>query len=277
MNIITIDGNHDFIIIVPTKNIKSKLAEDFITKIKSISYFNPMIIMIESSGNEFHFSKNMNLGIKHALKYSPRYIALSNDDVRPLEEDWDYNLIRKIVENKLAYISPLFIDNGGNKVGPNINMPSYSMILLFTTFYQFIPFFTFPFIRKVSTILSNKEDKIPKERTFSGIINSQPFSIFDANILKFVRGFDEEFINGCEDFELTLRIYSLGLTVGYDTTVKFLNLLSATKGKGGFSILDRRDRTHIQQIENWKTLIRKYKKHDYKRYIKFRNNIIMFS
>ncbi|MGC8673483.1 MAG: hypothetical protein ACP5TO_08330, partial [Thermoplasmata archaeon] len=96
MNIIEIEGDHDFIVIVPTKNIQSELAQNFIREIRTKFYFNPMIIIIESTGSEFHFSKNMNIGIKHAMKYNPKYIALSNDDVYPIEKGGDYILIRKI-------------------------------------------------------------------------------------------------------------------------------------------------------------------------------------
>jgi hypothetical protein len=50
MNIVEIKGNNEIIIITPTKDIKSKLAVDFINIIKSKSYYNPRIVLIESSG-----------------------------------------------------------------------------------------------------------------------------------------------------------------------------------------------------------------------------------
>ena len=258
--------------------MKSKLAEDFINTIKSTLYYNPRLVVIESSGSEFHFSRNMNIGINLALKYKPKYIALSNDDVRPLEMYWDYKLINRIVENELAYVSPLFVNSNGadqkNK-GPNINMPPYWAILLTTTFYRLIPQFTFPLISKINSFLSNKVNKTHNSSTFPGIINTQPFSIFNSNILKTVKGFSEDFVNGCEDLELALRINSLRLNVGLDTGVKFLNISSATIGSGGFAILQKK--TDMQQVNNWKVLINKYRKSDYENAISSNDNKIVFT
>jgi GT2 family glycosyltransferase len=276
MNIVEIGGNNEIIIITPTRDIKSKLAVDFINTIKSKSYYNPRIVLIESSGIEFHFSRNMNMGINEALKYNPKYIALSNDDVRPMEMYWDYKLINRIVEKQLAYVSPLFINSNGEINGPLINMPPYLGVLFSTTFYPLIPQFTFPFIRKINSLLSNKKYNIHDSSMFPGIINTQPFSIFHSDILKKVKGFSEDFLNGCEDFELALRINLLGFKCGLDTTVKFLNLNSATIGPGGFSIFQYK-RSDMQQVNNWKTLIKKYRKSDYEKAILPKDNKIVFT
>lgn len=251
--------------IVPTKNIQSELAQNFIREIKSKSYFNPTIIIIESSGSEFHFSKNMNMGVKHAMKYNPKYIALSNDDVYPLGKDYDYILAKKIDEYHLAYISPIFVDREGNKKMPSIGMPNYYAILLFTKFYPIIPSFLFPLLQKINTLITDKNKKNVENKSY-GLINSQPFSIFDADILNHIGGFDEDFKNGCEDLELSMRVQSFGYKAGLDCSVECLDIGSATIGEGGFSILYRKGKAKKDQINNWKKLIRKYKKNEYEKY-----------
>jgi GT2 family glycosyltransferase len=276
MNILEISGDNDIIIITPTKHIKSKLAVDFINTIKSKSYYNPRIVVIESSGTEFHFSKNMNIGMNTALKYNPKYIAFSNDDVRPVEMHWDYKLISRIVEKQLAYVSPLFINSNGQINGPNITMPPYLEVLFFTSFYRLIPQFTFPLIRKINSLLSNGKNDIHDSSMFPGIVNTQPFSIFNSDILKIVKGFSEDFVNGCEDFELALRINLRGFKYGLDTKVKFLNFNSATIGSGGFTISQYK-RKDMQQVKNWKTLIKKYGKSDYEKAISSNDNKIVFT
>jgi len=260
MNIIEIEGDHEFIVVVPTKNIQSERAQNFISEIKSKSYFNPPIIMVESSGPEFHFSKNMNKGIKQAMKYNPKYIALSNDDVYPLEKGADYILIRRIIKYGLAYISPIFVDRAGRKKVPVIGMPNYYAILSLTTFYPLIPHFAFPLLQKINTFFVSNKNMRNRDDNLYGIINTQPFSIFDANILNHIGGFDEDFKNGCEDLELSMRIQSFGYKAGLDYSVEFLDIGSATIGEGGFSILYRKQKAKKEQVNNWRTLIRKYKK-----------------
>jgi GT2 family glycosyltransferase len=261
-----ISGNDDFIIIVPTRNLKNKIAIDFLDKIKSSSFFDPSVIVMESSGAEFHFSKVMNEGINLALKFKPKYIALSNDDVRPLGSNWDLNLISKLTDNKLGFICPSLVNDKGVEIGPIVNMPSYDKVLLFTKFYKIIPLITFQYIKKINHFVINhheNKDIIVNKGSPLGIINSQPFSIFDSTLLAEIKGFDENFKNGCEDFDLSLRIYSLNYKIGLDKTTRFLNLDSATIGKGGFSILYTKDKKKLKQVENWKFLIKKFGKHNY--------------
>lgn len=247
--------------------------------IKSTSYFNPSVIIIESSGMEFHFSKNMNKGIKYALEFDPKYIILSNDDVRPLETNWDFNLTKKLDENKLGYISPTLVNNRGNEVGPMIRLPSYNKVLLFTMFYSIIPRFAFPFIEKINNLSFDSEKKYRDNlnHMFYEIINSQPFSIFDSNLLNEIKGFDEHFENGCEDFDLSLRVYSRNFPIGLDQNTKFLDLGSATIGNGGFSILSNKTKkAEATQVKNWKTLIKKFGKMKYNSLVSENKNNIVF-
>ena len=69
---------------MPTRSVESELAKGFLKAIYETACLNPTIIMIESSDPEFHFSKVMNLGISEAFKMGSSVVALSNDDVRPL-------------------------------------------------------------------------------------------------------------------------------------------------------------------------------------------------
>ena len=57
MKVVVIDRNKDFAIVVPTRNIESKLAKGFLKAINETACLDPSIIMIESSGLEFLFQK----------------------------------------------------------------------------------------------------------------------------------------------------------------------------------------------------------------------------
>lgn len=279
MKIVTITRDNDFVIVVPTRSVESELAKGFLKAVEETSCLNPSIIMIESSGPEFHFSKVMNIGISEAFKMSPSAIALSNDDVRPLTKCWDRIMIEKVRKDNLAYISPIFVNDKGRIVGPIVVMPSYLKVELFTTFYGVIPSQLFPFIRwlhKVTT-RARVEYNSSSLNSFSGIVNTQPFSIFNSSSLKDIGGFDERFVNGVEDFDLALNTFSHGMKIGLDTSVKFLDIGSATIGKGGFSILYRPNKADKQKVENWRFLIKKYGRKKYNNYIEsFFSKVIVY-
>lgn len=67
------------IVVIPTANILS----DRVSRIIKLFSYLP-IIVVESSGQFFNFSKSMNRGIEIALEYEPEWILLSNDDIIPL-------------------------------------------------------------------------------------------------------------------------------------------------------------------------------------------------
>ncbi len=93
MRIVTLKGAVDLVVVVPTPDVERKLTQEFVELIRRTASSEPTIIAVESSGPEFHFSKSMNSGIKTAMSYGPSYIALSNDDVRPLAQSWDRILV----------------------------------------------------------------------------------------------------------------------------------------------------------------------------------------
>ena len=280
MKIVVIDRNKDFAIVVPTRSVESELAKGFLKAIDETACLSPSVIMIESSGPEFHFSKVMNLGISEAFKIGSSVIALSNDDVRPLNKCWDSVMIERIKKDGLAYISPILVNEQGKVTGPVIALPGYLKVLLFTTFYDVIPSWTFPLIRWINeiTIRADKSPKSSVSESFFGIVNTQPFSIFDSLALRELGGFDERFVNGVEDLDLALNAFSHGMKVGLDKSIKFLDMGSATIGKGGFSILYRSDKANRQRVENWKNLIRKYGRKRYNTYIRnFHSKIIVYT
>ena len=150
-------------------------------------------------------------------------------------------------------------------------------MLLFTTFYDVIPLRLFPLIRWLNKITIRARIQSNSLGLSPGIINTQPFSIFNAYALRELGGFDERFVNGVEDFDLALNTFSHGMNIGLDTTVKFLDIGSATIGKGGFSILYRSSKAEKQKVENWRYLIRKYGRKKYNTYIQsFNSKVIVY-
>jgi GT2 family glycosyltransferase len=262
MKIVTIEGDsHQLVVVVPTPDVNRQLTKEFFESMKRTATFKPTIVAVESSGPEFHFSKSMNAGIKTALGFGPKYIALSNDDVRPLTPEWDAKLTNTLEAHAdVAYVAPL-LWQGQAISGPIVLMPSYLSILLFTSLYNMIPTVAFSLIRTLRGLYLNlrlRGKSRGVELGTGALVNSQPFSIFKANVLKELSGFDEEFVNGCEDFDLSLRVLERGWKIALEVDVSFEDKGSATVGKGGFSILyGRVTKASKQSVNNWKLLIKK--------------------
>jgi len=138
-------------------------------------------------------------------------------------------------------------------------MPSYLSAYLFTSLYGLIPSAAFPLIRALRSFYLGRRAKAGTIQLGSGmLVNTQPFSVFKSDSLEELSGFDEKFVNGCEDLDLSLRVLEKGWKAVLDVDVAFEDIGSATVGKGGFTVLyDRRTKANVQQVNNWKLLIKK--------------------
>ena len=119
----------------------------------------------------------MNIGISEAFKIGTSVIALSNDDVRPLNKCWDIIMIERLEKDNLAYISPILVNEQGKVTGPIVVLPGYLKVLLFMTFYDVIPSWTFPLIRWINkfTMRAIKSPRSSLSNSFFGIVNTQLF------------------------------------------------------------------------------------------------------
>jgi len=259
LRVLTIEGDSRLVVVVPTPDANRQLTREFFESVTRTAESKPTIVAVESSGPEFHFSKSMNAGIRTALSFGPRYIALSNDDVRPLTAGWGARLTHDLeIHAGAAYAVPVLC-RGGAISGPLITMPSYLSVDLFTSLYGLIPSAAFPLIRALRSFYLGRRAKAGTIQLGPGmLVNTQPFSVFRSGSLEELSGFDEKFVNGCEDLDLSLRVLEKGWKAVLDVDVAFEDIGSATVGKGGFTVLyDRRTKANVQQVNNWKLLIKK--------------------
>jgi GT2 family glycosyltransferase len=263
LRVLTIEGDSRLVVVVPTPDVSRQLTREFLESVARTAESKPTIVAVESSGPEFHFSKSMNAGIRTALSFGPRYIALSNDDVRPLTAGWDARLTYDLEAHAgAAYAAPVLC-RGGAISGP-------LSVYLFTSLYGLIPSAAFPLIRALRSFYLGRRAKAGAIQLGPGIlVNAQPFSVFRSDSLEELSGFDEKFVNGCEDFDLSLRVLERGWKAVLDVDVAFEDIGSATVGKGGFAALyDRRTKANVQQVNNWKLLIKKRGRAKYKSLLK---------
>ena len=101
-----VHGRKDVIIVIPTADRFGKMAKDC-----EEIFRGQQIIFVESGGlgdKYFNYARNCNVGMRYALKYKPRWVVVSNDDVYKIE---NLNILRdKLKKLDGKKIDTVFID-----------------------------------------------------------------------------------------------------------------------------------------------------------------------
>ncbi len=83
-NIHEVEGDKDIIVVIPTADFNGKYAKECRENI-----FKGLHIIFVESGEipdpYFNGAHNVNIGIKKAMEYNPRWIVFSNDDVYKID------------------------------------------------------------------------------------------------------------------------------------------------------------------------------------------------
>ena len=265
MKIFRVEQSDKLYVVVPTPDYKNELTEKFISSI-SISKIHPTIIIVESSGREFNFSKSMNVGILEAQRDNPEYIMLSNNDVLPTQENWAEMLISSLNAYKFTgYVVPSLVNSKTLlRINPIIKMPNRLAITIFSHLYYMIPNKVLPLIAKTQDNLLNKNlnKKDDKDNLYENnypyhILNCQPISLFKTNTLERIGYFDEEFQSGGEDFDMSIRSLLLGIKPVLSKSTIFKDVQSGTLGEGWASALYTNKKNN-RAVNNWRHLINKY-------------------
>jgi hypothetical protein len=90
------------VVVVPTANLHGYLSNNI------VKVFDPLpMILVESSGDYFNYSYSLNSGIQEALKISPEWIVLSNDDLIKVDNAQIlFNQLRKPLDADYLVVRP---------------------------------------------------------------------------------------------------------------------------------------------------------------------------
>ncbi|ARM75588.1 glycosyltransferase family 2 protein [Acidianus manzaensis] len=80
MKFVEVEGDKEIVVVIPTANAFGEFA----SHVKKL-YKGLQIIFVESNGPLFNYARSVNAGIKEAIKYKPRWIVISNDDIIRIE------------------------------------------------------------------------------------------------------------------------------------------------------------------------------------------------
>ena len=240
MKIYEVEGDKDIVVVIPTANHEGELAKNCANNI----FKGQQIIFVESKGPFFNYARSCNYGLKHALKYNPKWIVLSNDDVISADSfNKLANELQKSNYNEVVYIANLERwgrlllvkrSNLFNRYEKFMGYKDYvSIIDKFNINYQMFTDNTYkkPIKSFIRTFIINFFNKRVLRSRFSGdfII----FSNFSINKIlnNYNKLFDERFINCCEDNDLFVRISMLKITIS--ALNYYIKLqVSGTLGKG---------------------------------------------
>ncbi|MHB8360880.1 MAG: hypothetical protein ACYDBI_09605 [Thermoplasmataceae archaeon] len=210
--IVDIDGDDDIVVVVPTIDSNSEMFVNLREKV----FPGLRIVAVESGKTPFFsYSRNVNKGISHALKYKPRFVIVSNDDMYRIDHI-------EILLNQLSNVpddeeNVIYTQTGNyNSYWVNIGKPTLlrNLFLLFNSKYT----------RTRIRIEEDHPDLLSLRYMVYGqnfpynimikpeceVRNVGSFSIYSQKFLQKSYGklLDETYINGMEDIDLSLRILS---------------------------------------------------------------------
>jgi len=201
---------NDIIVVILTMDVNGKLAKTCRDEI----FKGLHIIFVESgvSNYYFNYAHNCNAGIKKAMEYNPKWIVLSNDDMYKIDDV-------EILINELSKLDPekidcvftsesvyhsIFINIGQLRIYTSIlrriiRHKEWKIKEKIIKKYEIYLYFG-GFKNKFLTNLFYKK--------FVRFILTSSFGIFSGNFIKKIGNnpFDETYINGMEDIDLSLII-----------------------------------------------------------------------
>ena len=213
--IYTVKGDTDIVVVIPTADRHGEYAKNCEKEI----FKGQQIVFVESGGRDdpyFNYARNCNMGLRYALRYKPRWIVLSNDDMYKIDDISKLKTSLKHIENK---------KNDSVLIRPEPdNYHSIPVSLVRRTKISKL----YRSISKSRRIIERILDKfnvsysiIPRggsvklhilrliyEPSLLDFINIGDFSIFSYEFVERNKGklFDEIFISGWEDTSLSLKL-----------------------------------------------------------------------
>ncbi len=250
LKIYEFEGDKNIVIVIPTADHEGKYAKHCVDIFKG-----QQIIFVESSGPFFNYARSCNYGIEYALKYKPKWILLSNDDILEAEEltklkyelsKLDYNskiLVLasqdrwdRLQVHKLSKFYYLYNRLKGRSLYVNI-MDKFK-VDLFPTSSSSNEDLTSRRRQLVMNLLARRI----LETKFSG-----DFEVFSIETIRAIKNkfsyiFDPLFINSSEDTDLYIRFLILN--------IKILRLRYKVNSKEGGTLGTGEDRTFRDIIDN---------------------------
>jgi len=244
-NIHEVEGDKDIIIVIPTADFNGKYAREC----REITFRGLHMIFVESGeipDPYFNYAHNVNLGIMKAIEYDPEWVIVSNDDVYGIDN----------ISTLVQELSTMPADRSKSVFVSKTRYHSYSANLAIARIWRNILFSVLGKLRRFQLSLERRyrvhHFLAPSVVYYSLFFKREKpsvrgignFGIFSGHFAGELNGilFDETYINGGEDLDLSLRISSryytsvnwklgdfYGSTLGKNTPEGVANLKGTTR------------------------------------------------
>ena len=211
-----VPGNNDIIVIIPTADATGDKAKTM----KEAVFKGLHLIFVESGeypDQYFNYANSCNAGIARALEYDPEWIIISNDDMYPMDDIGVLTSeLSKVPDDvNIVYTKPSQYHSIPSAIGTRRRFifNSLRMLLLSVKQRTILDEVSPELIRKFNIRYFWVDPNAPSTRilyhTVTHFVLTSSFTILRARVCKDVEGklFDETFINGVEDWRLSIDLY----------------------------------------------------------------------
>ena len=229
-NIIEVEGDKEIIVVIPTADFNGKYARECRENI-----FRGLHIIFVESGEipdpYFNYAHNCNVGIKKAMEYNPKWIIWSGDDMYKIDDAEVITKQLETINNKQVDVIYSIPSYGYHSTPVKFIFPNRAGMFIYThRMFKDQSSYVASLVKELKLNLiftpidtSNRESpRITKKdwikiniltnflfhHTRIRFIQLGAFGIISRNFVLKTGGavFDENFINSCEDMELSYRI-----------------------------------------------------------------------
>ncbi len=244
-NIHEVDGDKEIIVIIPTADFNGKYAKECRENI----FKGLHMIFVESGGREdfyFNYAHNCNIGITKAMEYNPKWVIVSNDDMRKIDNP--DKLRRELFKLELNKIDVVFTKPSQTKYHSlplMFGIPNFFGKLYYSLIERtgIAPHDFWFYLYKGKNLLNLKNEVIllPKHiltilffTKLKPVIITMSFFIVSGNFTRQQHGriLSESFINGAEDWDFSYRTFYKGLSSDF-IEFEIAEYSGTTLGNGG--------------------------------------------
>ena len=212
-----VEGDKEIIVVIPTADFNGKYAKECRENI----FKGLHMVFVESGGRgDFYFNiaHNVNVGIKKAMEYNPKWIVISADDMYKIDDI-------SVLKNELTRLDPDRFSMVFTQESAYHSIPARFSKLRRTRFFILLYYTKLKLKQriKIASDQKNIERKfeckyfvIPKrgltklayKRGFN-FISFTDFSIYSSSFVRYFSGniYDEVFVNSQEDHDIAIEFF----------------------------------------------------------------------
>jgi GT2 family glycosyltransferase len=215
-----VEGDKDIIVVIPTADFNGKYARTCREEI----FKGLHMVFVESGENPdpyFNYAHNCNVGIKRAMEYNPKWVVVSNDDMKKVSRiDNLRDELSKLDESDLIVYAAQGAGLHSKKIRVGYRTIAGKLISLRKKYDRSILRLEKSLSHKFGRILRISVEIFPFKFFISKkyvFILPASFCIFTSKYVEYLRlnVFDETFINGLEDVDMSLHLSKIGKPIQY--------------------------------------------------------------